>query len=959
MRHSIIILIIGIAFYLPLFAENPQDCRDAITVCQTTYETQLAYEGDGDVPDEINKDNSCLNWGELNSVWYVVNVKSSGDLGFLLTPKVESDDYDWAVYNLTNAECEDIKHADSAHLEVSCNYYQVRKNNPLFEGKTGPNGDTELSHQDITAESPFNALIPVLAGETYVVIISNYSYQNSQYGYKIDFGISTASIYDDVQPEIVSAKMLLGGGTKIDIRFSENIKCSTVDPGDFKVTGPGGQYNVISASSENCNNNGKYDRNYTLEVDNITESGIYTVEIIGEVTDMCENAINLGEKVDFEVDAFIANLESDKMEICAGETVQLNANHNGKAPFTYEWTNASLLSCDDCADPEAGPLDETTVFHVKVTDGNSHEAESDISIKVNPLPDIQVINGGGEICKGNSKNLEISVSNIENPAYSWEPKAGLSATDIANPVATPDVTTTYRATANDPSTNCESSVDIKIEVRPELKPQITYKGSSEDGGICPGEEEELDAGDKDANSGSDLTSYQWYKDGTLLSGETNRLLIISAAGDYSVEAENDIDCLGYDTIKISAYPQPEVEIEMSGVVCLGDVKELKAKLKTSREVDYLWLNDEFFIDATNIANPRINPDETGTVEYIVMATDKASGCAGYDTLIVNVLPAVTVDLGPDKDYCPGHDLLVAANTEGGAPEYTYTWEPDTFIDFPNPADQSTANLSPESTTTYKVTAEDANGCVDEDEIEITVADPIITLAIPELKGDPRTSGYSVPIQIVEESGLFACKPEYAKLTFKWDIALFNPQKAIANGSEVEFKKTFNNGFWDIEITIPPELLSSSAENLVEIIGDVMLGDKTSMELGFGTVEWTGVIAETSLNDGSLTLINVCDKAGLRLLKLTNAPKIMSVKPNPSSDNVKIDIQLDGGSAKCSIKIADMVGRIVYSDSFSVSSGAPGTIKEIQFPVNTLKSGLYKILLSDGINTVSEQLIIMR
>src|SRR5688572_16951308 len=87
---------------------NNQDCLAAIPICQNVYQTTNSYVGEGNYPNEINNNSSCLGSGELNDVWYTFTVQQSGNLNFLITPNNSSDDYDWAVYNLTNNNCSDI-----------------------------------------------------------------------------------------------------------------------------------------------------------------------------------------------------------------------------------------------------------------------------------------------------------------------------------------------------------------------------------------------------------------------------------------------------------------------------------------------------------------------------------------------------------------------------------------------------------------------------------------------------------------------------------------------------------------------------------------------------------------------------------------------------------------------------------------------------------------------------------
>ncbi|HEY1039499.1 MAG TPA: hypothetical protein VGF30_08855, partial [Bacteroidia bacterium] len=170
---------------------NNQDCAGAIAVCQNVYNQATAYSGTGNVLNEINT-SSCLSSGEKNDVWYQFTVQTSGNLSFNITPNLAADDYDWAVYNLTNNNCADIY--TTPGLQVSCNFSGTA-------GVTGPNGGSASNSQG-SLGTPGNATIPVTAGQTYVVNVSQFS--TSTGGYNLNFGSSTAAIFDNVPPRINS-----------------------------------------------------------------------------------------------------------------------------------------------------------------------------------------------------------------------------------------------------------------------------------------------------------------------------------------------------------------------------------------------------------------------------------------------------------------------------------------------------------------------------------------------------------------------------------------------------------------------------------------------------------------------------------------------------------------------------------------------------------------------------------
>jgi len=152
-----------------LFAQQPeQDCINAIPVCQSSYFQPNSYVNVGNQQEltyGIGGNTSCLIGGEENSVWYIFTVTGAGDLEMEIAPVSPGDDYDWAIYNLTGSDCSGI--ATGAAPEVRCNYSAI-------PGSTGMSFPYTLI--SVPAGGPNQcAPLPVLVGETYVLIINNHA----------------------------------------------------------------------------------------------------------------------------------------------------------------------------------------------------------------------------------------------------------------------------------------------------------------------------------------------------------------------------------------------------------------------------------------------------------------------------------------------------------------------------------------------------------------------------------------------------------------------------------------------------------------------------------------------------------------------------------------------------------------------------------------------------------------
>jgi len=355
-----------LSFSIKVNAQVPtnQDCLGAIPVCQNIYSQANSYSGTGNYPSEINNSvygcppsgTSCLGSGEKNDVWYIFTVQQAGNVSFLITPNSYYDDYDWAVYNLTNASCSDIY--SNSSLEVSCNY-------SADAGPTGANGGSSYSCQD-AAGSAFNNVIPVQAGQTYVLNVSNFS--ASQSGYTLNFSSSTAVIFDNIPPEIQSVNQPVAcGATTLTFLFSENILCSTVSAADFKLSGPGGPYTISGITGAGCAAGGNQEKTFTITVSPpITASGTYYIKLdaaaAGSVTDLCGNVAPT-DSLMFVISNITTNISNITPSNCGANDGSATVTvSGGSPPYTYAWSTSPMQNTATANNLAAGTYYVTVTY---------------------------------------------------------------------------------------------------------------------------------------------------------------------------------------------------------------------------------------------------------------------------------------------------------------------------------------------------------------------------------------------------------------------------------------------------------------------------------------------------------------------------------------------------------------------------------------------------------------------
>ncbi|MEZ4844063.1 MAG: hypothetical protein R3A43_07400 [Bacteroidia bacterium] len=114
----------------------------------------------------------------------------------------------------------------------------------------------------------------------------------------------------------------------------------------------------------------------------------------------------------------------------------------GATPYTYSWDLGSFLSSTTIANPVA-TVPVTTVFEVMVTDNNGCKQIDQVVVMAHAA------NAGPDkgACAGVATLIEAEpVVGYTGVTYSWSPSTGLSATNIAQPMANPGSTTTYTLT---------------------------------------------------------------------------------------------------------------------------------------------------------------------------------------------------------------------------------------------------------------------------------------------------------------------------------------------------------------------------------------------------------------------------------------------------------------------------------------------------------------------------------
>jgi len=130
---------------------------------------------------------------------------------------------------------------------------------------------------------------------------------------------------------------------------------------------------------------------------------------------------------------------SADITLCLGNSAKLSAT----GALTFQWSPFEGLSCADCPNPTVLPDISTPYI---VAGYNNLGCPGYDTVNVTVIQPMQLTTSGNDsICIGQSANLMVS----GGASYIWSPSTALSNSQISNPIATPDHTTTYRVIGYD------------------------------------------------------------------------------------------------------------------------------------------------------------------------------------------------------------------------------------------------------------------------------------------------------------------------------------------------------------------------------------------------------------------------------------------------------------------------------------------------------------------------------
>ena len=383
----------------------------------------------------------------------------------------------------------------------------------------------------------------------------------------------------------------------------------------------------------------------------------------------------------------------NSVTVCQHDTAYATIVNQGASG--YNWNPILFLTNPASWNTGFYPPD-TTLYILTVTNYCYSKSDS-VEILVIPIPQLG-LPAVDSICIGDSYQF-----NAQNAVtYSWTPGATLSDTTIANPVATPVLTTRYIVTG----------INQYGCVNKDTTLLLVYEPSSIN--IYPVDTPFICLGTSAPLRVTGAYSYVWSPASSLSNANiANPIATPADTTQYNVTATNVHGCKTYDSLLIKVQKPVVASTESPFVACEG----IPVQLHASGGPFFSWSPSAGLNDTTT-NDPFALPDST--TSYVVKVFNDCFSSTAI--AVVNVHPLPVVDAGQDTTIW--RDTYAQLN--GRVNTDTFFWYPSTWLD--NAASLSTT-ATPQQTTRYYLFAIDQYGCENVDSVLITVA-PHTELLIP-------------------------------------------------------------------------------------------------------------------------------------------------------------------------------------------------------------------------------------
>ncbi len=580
-----------------------------------------------------------------------------------------------------------------------------------------------------------------------------------------------------------------------------------------------------------------------------------------------------------------------------GFTASFNKTLKYTLPNSVTWTPSKGLSAANIANPIATP-NETTTYKVTTMTGTCVATDS-VIVTVTPF----VIDAGADlyrICGDTAQipSVQSNYTGIEPLTYSWFPITGLNSTSIANPIATVKITTKYYVTVSTPN-GCTATDSVIVIINPlTINTGFTKIITCGDSLLF----------DKPITNFTGALTYSWLPTAALNSTSIPQPIAgINQTTTYTLTVNTANGCIATDSVTVTVNPLI-ADAGTTQVHICGGSAQLPAVLSNytgTATLKYSWLPIAGMNDPT-LPNPTTTAD--GLTYTVTVKT--TNGCAATDSVAVSLKPMDAIAI-----------CMVSVDTA----KNVVIWDKplSSVID---------------SVLIYKET--NANGVY----VKVGSVSTEAANVFRDVSSHPDVSSNKYQISLMDSCGVETAKSSVHKTS----------HLSINKGVGTKWNLIWEayEGFLVTTYKIYRGTNSTNLTLLDEISGSVT--QYTDNNAPAGDVYYQIEIVSPSICNVSgiknVSRSNVAASTQVGIKKLKMEAISFSMYPNPTADNVTIDVKetIEAGTI---IGIHSMLGAAVLEEVLTQNKQTIST--------HDLPSGFYTLTLKSKTGSSIQKLIIQK
>jgi predicted esterase len=625
-------------------------------------------------------------------------------------------------------------------------------------------------------------------------------------------------------------------GTDITITLPTNsitLNGSTSSDGDGTISSyawtkvSGGVATIASPSSSTTGVSGLVQGTYVFKL-KVTDNDGATAE------DQISVTVNPAANV-----APVARAGSDVTITLPANSVTLNggtSTDNDGTISAYTWTKvsggaATIASASSSTTVINGLVEGTYIFKLKVTDNDGASSEDQVTVKVNPAPNVApVAKAGADITitlPANSVNLNGSGSSDVDgtiTSYLWTKVSGGAATIVsASSSATAVnglVAGTYifklKVTDNDGATS-EDQVTVKVNPAVNIAPNAN---AGSDITITLPDNKTTLSGLASADGDGSIVSFAWAK----LSGPSQFIIADAAAGLTSVtnlvegtyafrlvvtdnKGATDADTV---IVKVNAAPPPQnvapvaeagvnqiITLPNDNVALNGTGSSDADGTISSYEWTYVSGPSSYTLSNATAATASVSEMGVGTYEFRLLVTDN-DGATDADTITITVKEESAPP--PPPNVAPvakaGNDFTItlpvnqvtlngSASTDADGTITNYSWSkisgPGSFNIVSTTSSSTLVENLVEGVYTFQLLLKDNDGALSKDTVKVTVLPAPNETPASDAGADIEVK---LPDPVITLDGGDSYDPDGTLTEYKWEQVSGPNTANIANANTV-------------------------------------------------------------------------------------------------------------------------------------------------------------------------------